>query len=56
MFIINNTIIHVVVVLRYFAIKWSYQVHERSQAVSDGSQAVHELVLCIGINGYKRSF
>ena len=33
-----------------------HQVRNRSQAVRDGSHTVHEPVLCIGINGYKRSF
>ena len=33
-----------------------HQVHECSRAVHDGSRTVHEPVLCIGINGYKRSF
>ena len=33
-----------------------HQVHKRSRAVYDGLQTDHEPVLCIGINGYKRSF
>ena len=33
-----------------------HQVYECSRAVHDGSRTVHEPVLCIGINGYKRSF
>ena len=42
--------------LRHFANKSFHQGHERLQAVCDGLQTVHEPVLCIGINGNKRSF
>ena len=34
----------------------SWAIHDGLRAVSDGSRTVHELVLYIGINGYKRCF